>query len=102
MQEKLPSLTFDNANVIENREITEGKNANRRIVENAIEIASECLEALQDHFEGFFGRDVIISSYIYPWAIEAEKRLMSASYNPDEITYYEFISQFVEEKLSKL
>ena len=73
-------------------------NLTERIIENAIELASDCLETLQDQCGG--GRDVLISHFIIPWAVQAEeeyqKRLAVA-----EVPYYDFIMDYGARKLQE-
>ena len=72
------------------------------IIENAIEIASEAIEFLQDYYSMSFGRNAIIANYIIPWAVEAEQRLCEPDYDSNDTPYYDFITKFVEEKLHTL
>jgi hypothetical protein len=70
--------------------------------ENAIEIAMNCLESLQDRLD--MGRDAIIRNYILPWAREAEMAWHKLKTNnpPDDIPYYDFIDAFAAQKVADL
>ena len=67
-----------------------------RVIENAIELSSDCLEPLQKHFE--IGRDALISHCIIPWAIEAEEQYKKRIAT-EEVPYYDFIIDFGAQKL---
>ena len=68
--------------------------------ENAIEIAMNCLEFLQERIN--LGRDAIIRNYIIPWAHEAETawKALQASGNPAvaDTPSYDFIDAFSQNK----
>ena len=71
----------------------------RIITMNAIEIASNILSRMQNVCE--FGREVIITHYICHWAEEAEKKWQEERKKHDEISYYDFIDSFAEEKFTE-
>ena len=71
-----------------------------RIIENAIELASDCIEALQEHCN--VGRDSLIHNYIIPWAIEAESTYQSQIAIKADVPYYDFIIKFGEMKLMEV
>ena len=70
------------------------------VAENAIEIAMNCLEFLQDNLE--IGRDAILREYVLPWAHEAETKWMAlqTSNTPGDYDkpYYDFIDDFSSQK----
>lgn len=70
------------------------------VAENAIEIAMNSLEFLQDHLD--MGRDAIIRQYILPWAHEAEAtwRTLKENNAPAnfDVSYYDFIDDFSARK----
>ena len=66
------------------------------VIENAIELASDCLESLQNHC--MVGRDALISHCIIPWAVEAEKEYQKRI-AVEEVPYYDFILDFGARKL---
>jgi len=74
----------------------------RSIIENAIEIATDAIEFLQNYYSMSFGRDVIIANYIIPWAIEAEEKLSDSYFDSNKMPYYDFITKFVENKLQAM
>lgn len=72
-----------------------------KIIENAVEIATNNILLLQDKFEGLMGRGSIIANYIVPWSIEAES-LWENTCNHDELDYYDFIDDFANKKIKEL
>lgn len=72
-----------------------------RVGENAIEIAFNVLETMQELDTRNLGRGGLISNYIMEWAKEAEQLLKSPDYDSDEISYYDFIDQFSKQKLEE-
>lgn len=68
--------------------------------ENAVEIASECIEFLQDHFE--LGRGALLKNYIFPWAKEAENEWAYLQSVHDDTPYYDFIIAFSERKKAEI
>lgn len=72
-----------------------------RVGENAIEIAFNILEAMQELDTCNLGRGGLISNYIMEWAKEAEQLLKSPYFESDEISYYDFIDQFSKQKLEE-
>lgn len=72
-----------------------------KIIENAVEIATNNILLLQDKFEGSMGRSNIIANYIVPWSIEAEN-LWENTCHHDDIDYYDFIDGFANKKINEL
>lgn len=72
--------------------------------ENAIEIAMNCLESLQERLD--IGRDAIIRDYILPWAREAETTWHSLQTRDTpadgDIPYYDFIDDFSAKKEAEI
>lgn len=89
---------MDNTNPLQHH--TRGDIVSRAEAENAIEIAMNCLETLQEHLD--MGRDAIIRNYILPWAQEAEQtwNALHGREAPDDtdIPYYDFIDDFSAKK----
>ena len=69
------------------------------IIENAIELAFECLPVLQDNID--IERSAIITNKIIPWALELESELRLPTHNPDEKPYYDAVIEFANRKLAK-
>lgn len=72
-----------------------------RVGENAIEIAFNILEKMQELDTRNLGRGGLISNYIMEWAKEAEQLLKNPDFESDEISYYDFIDQFSKQKLDE-
>ncbi len=75
-----------------------------RIIENAVEIASGCLPALQENKDStnpILGRDGLIRQYIIPWAVDAEKEYQNAIAGGEEVPYYDFIDDFAAKEFEK-
>lgn len=68
--------------------------------ENAIEIASECLEFLQERFK--LGRDALVRNFIFPWAREAEVEWSNLQTASDDTPYYDFIMAFSDRKKTEV
>ena len=73
--------------------------ATERIIENAVELASDCLEKLQERWD--IGRSAIIANFIIPWAIEAENRYQELLVRDEDVPYYDFIIDFGAKKLER-
>lgn len=65
-----------------------------QIAENAMEIACDVIEEMQDVCDIPRGR--LFTEYIYPWAAEAEE-ILSSDDKYEE--YYDFITGFAKKKL---
>lgn len=77
------------------------------MVENAIEIAFEKLEELQELLnvgDGLSTRQSVIHDYIIPWAVEAEEayRKKEKEVGRENMEYYDFVSEFAEAKTAVL
>ena len=77
------------------------------VVENAIEIAFETIDDLMvllDVGEFMSTRQYAIKDYIIPWAFEAEKayRKKEREIGRENMAYYDFISDFADEKVDML
>ena len=74
------------------------------VAENAIEIAMNCLESLQERLD--MGRDTILRQYILPWAQEAEStwQTLKTEQAPADFDtpYYDFIDDFSHKKEAEL
>ena len=73
------------------------ENETKRVIENAIELASDCLCPLQRHYD--VGRNALIVNCIIPWAVEAEEQYQKKLVAEEDVPYYDFIIAFGAEKL---
>lgn len=91
---------MNNTNTLQHH--NQGDSASLAEAENAIEIAMNCLESLQDNLD--IGRDAIIRNFILPWAREAEAawQTLQASDTSDDTPYYDFIDAFAAKKESEI